>query len=151
MANDILYVTKINEIQRELRNLKTAHFKTATTIETTTAEQTLNFTLEIAGLDVVSTKTAVLTMTSLDGSNMLSALYLKGATPDNLNDRFVFVNRRASGTGQAKFDVVVYSGNMDDWTTLEGGGTVNLSYTVQMVGSSRFSVSLSYKDTVVRE
>ena len=143
-----LYDKRINNLMSEIRNLKTAHFKTATTINTMELNKTVNFSLTLDSLSgqVFSTQRAIITMTSEDGSNMISACYLNGITPSNIDDRYVFVKRISSDDGQRKYEVVVFSQNADDWNTLWGGGSVNLSYSLRLVGSSKFTASVSYRN-----
>lgn len=145
MINGEIFYRKIKELKRELHYLKTAHFKTATTISTMSLNQDLSFSLQLDGYDIHSSQRAILTLKTTDNSNMVSACYLVNATPYNLNDRFVYIKRISSNPGEVKFDITVYSQNPSDYNTLSGGGSVNLNYTVQVVGSSQFNVSVAYK------
>lgn len=141
-----LYDKKRNDLKREIRDLKTAHFKTATTINTMTASQSLSFSLMfISPYEIASSQRAIITLTTADNTNMISGCYLTGLTPSNLNDRYPFVKRVSSPAGTAKYEVMIYSQNPNDWDTLSGGGSVNLGYTVQLVGSSKFTVSVAYR------
>lgn len=146
MINSELFYRRLNSLKREIRYLKTAHFKTATTINTMTLNQNLNFSLTLDGLsgNIFSTRRAIITLNIDDGSEMVSSCYLNGITPSNLNNRFVFIKRIASDAGQVKYDVAVFSQNADDYDTLAGGGSVNLTYNIQAVGSSKFSLSVEY-------
>ena len=142
---------KIKYIEKEIKNLKTARFKTASTISTTTQENSITLPLKLFGnpstyYEVISSKRAIVTLTTADNSNMISALYLKGITPSNLNDRYIFIHKLNSSAGQARFAVYVYSQNVNDFNTLAGGGSVNVSYNLQGVGSSRFTMSINYED-----
>ena len=143
-----LYDRKINELEREILNLKQAHFKTATTINTTTRSVTVNFSLmleELSG-NIFSTQRAIVTLNTENNSNMISACYLSGATPSNLDDRTVSIIRLRSMPGVVRFGVAVFSQNINDWNTLSGGGSVNLSYNLLLTGSSNFNVSVSYRN-----
>lgn len=146
MISGDLFYKRLNDLKREIRYLKTAHFKTATTINTMTLNQTVNFSLTLDGLsgNIYSTRRAIITLTTDNSSEMVSACYLTGVTPSNLNDRFIFIKRIASGVGEVKYDVAVFSQNASDYNTLAGGGSVNLSYTLEAVGSSKFSLSVEY-------
>lgn len=138
---------KIKHLERELRYLKTAHIKTATTINTMSANISTNFTLYMPDeYTILSNKRAIITLTTGDGTDMISACYIVGINPDNYNQRYPFLRRIDSTTGQVRYELVVVSQNPDDYTTLSGGGTVNLSYTVQAVGSSQFSATVEYND-----
>ncbi len=138
---------KILWLEKKIRMLKTSHYKTATTISTITDTAMLNFSLYLdSAYSVQSTKRAIVTLTSTDGSDMISACYLNGVTPNNLNDRYVFVNRLSAPEGVAKFEVIVMSQNYNDFETLLNGGSVNLSYGIQVIGSSKFTTSIVYRD-----
>lgn len=141
-----LYDKMRNDLKREMRDLKTAHFKTATTIQTMTATQSLSFSLQLnPNYEIFSSTRAIITLTTSDQTEMVSACYLQGVTPDNLNYRYPFVKRLSSPAGTVKYEVIVYSQNESDYNTLVGGGSVNVNYTVQLVGSSKFTVSVAYR------
>ncbi len=147
---DILW-ERINHIGKEIKNLKTARFKTASTIDTITADSSVTLPLKLFGnpsayYEIISSKRAVITLKTADNTNMISALYLNGITPSTTNNRYIFINRIASGAGEAKFELYVYSQNTSDYNTLAGGGSVNVSYNIQGVGSSRFTISVKYED-----
>jgi len=142
---------RINNIGREIKNLKTARFKTASTISTITADGTVNLPLKLFGnpsayWEIISSKRAIITLTTQDNTNMISAVYLNGVTPSNTNNRFIFINKLASNAGVAKYAMYVYSRNTNDFDTLKGGGSVNVSYNIQGVGSSRFTMTITYED-----
>jgi len=142
---------KILWIKQELKNLKTAHVKTATTIATTASERTLTFALKLHDYgggyyEVFSAKRAVITLSTSDDTNMISAVYLKNVTPNNVDGRNIFVRRRAGGSHNAVYEIWIYSMNANDYNTLIGGGSVSLNYTIQMVGSSKFTSSVTWED-----
>lgn len=145
-------IKKLNWISNEIKNLKTAHFKTATSIATKEMETNIAMSLKLTGTpsdyyrEIVSTKRAIITLTTTDNSNMISAVYLKGVNPTNLNDRYLFVKRVAGASGKSIYSLWIYSLNQNDRATLEGGGSINLNYTLQAVGSSDYTISVSYKD-----
>lgn len=148
MNNGELLYERLKELKAEVRNLKTAHFKTATTISTTTRTVTVNFSLMLERLsgNVFSTKRAVISMTTEDNTEMVSACYLAGMNPGNINGRFIEILRMQPQAGVIRFGVAVTTGNQSDWETLSQGGTVNLSYDIQLVGSSRFQTSVEYQN-----
>ena len=148
MDNQQYLDKELEYLRKEIKNLKTAHVKTATTISTMEASGSVNFSLKLDTLtgQMYSTKRAVITLTSSNSTNFISACYLDGATPSNLNSRYVIVNRLSSASGLVKFEVMVISQNGDDYNTLSGGGSVNLSYNIKMVGSSKFSTSIDYRN-----
>lgn len=147
MSQEQVYAERLKNLEREIRQLKTAHYKTATTINTMTSNVNISFslTLDLLSGSVYSTQRAIITMTTADNTDMISACYLVGITPNNYNNRYIIVNRLQSPAGQAKYEVIVISQNADDFNTLYGGGSVNLGYTVQLVGSSKFTTSISYR------
>lgn len=142
---------KINYFQREICNLKTAHVKTATTIATLDKNTSITLPLKLYGSagaywEIISSKKAVVTLTSMDETDMISALYIDGITPSNFNNRYVFVRRRGSQSGQVAYEIYAYSYNTDDLDTLSGGGSINLNYNLTAVGSSNYSLTVSYED-----
>lgn len=143
-----LYDEKIKNLEKEIRSLKTTYFKTATTINTMTKNNTVNFSLTLDSLsgNIFSTKRAIITLNSSDGSNMISACYLYNMTPSGLDDRFIQIQRLQANAGSIRFGVAVFSQNYNDWVTLSNGGSVNLSYTIRTVGSSKFTTSVTYKN-----
>ena len=143
-----LYDEKIKSLDREIRSLKTTYFKTATTINTMTKNDTVSFSLTLDNLsgNIFSTKRAIVTLTTSDASNMISACYLYNMTPSGLDDRFVQIQRLQPTSGSVRFGIAVFSLNYNDWVTLSNGGSVNLSYTIRTVGSSKFTTSITYKN-----
>lgn len=147
---DVLW-ERIKNIEKEIKNLKTARFKTAATISTITQNSSITLPLKIFGdpltyYEVISSKRAIVTFTTTDNTNMIGALYLDGVTPSNLNKRYIFVHKLNSSAGQSRYAIYIYSQNEGDFNTLSGGGSVNLSYNIQGVGSSQFTMSVSYED-----
>jgi hypothetical protein len=138
---------QIKYLKDEITQLKTAHVKTATKISTMDLNKNVSFSLMLDALtgQMFSTQRAIITMTSSNSTNMISACYLDGATPSNLDSRFVFINRIYSDSGKVKFEVVVLSQNQNDYNTLAGGGSVNLNYTIKLIGSSKFTASVDYR------
>lgn len=138
---------QIKYLKDEIKQLKTAHIKTATTINTMDLNKNVAFSLTLDELSgqMFSTQRAIITMTSSNSTNMISACYLDGATPSNLDSRFIFINRIASDSGKVKYEVVVFSENENDYIALSGGGSVNLNYTVKLIGSSKFTANVDYR------
>lgn len=140
---------RINNLKNEITNLKTAHFKTATTLSTMSKQGSISLDLKLYGTsyyEVISEKRAVITMTTSDDTNMIGAVYLLGVTPSNVDDRRIFCERLSSGSGQLKFAIYVYSQNETDFETLYDGGSVTLNYNIECVGTSRFTVDIKYED-----
>lgn len=145
------FTDKINYFQREIRNLKTSHVKTATTIATLEKPTSVTVPLHLFGSagqywEIISNKKAIVALTSTDGTDMVSALYLKGVTPSNLNSRYIFIHRRGSVSGKSVFEISVYSQNESDYNILSGGGSVNLNYSLTAVGSSNYTIAVTYED-----
>lgn len=147
MINGEIFAMKIKALEKELRDLKTTHIKTATTINTMEQSTSASFTLTMPDpYTMVGSKRAIITLTTADGTDMISACYIDGLTPANLNDRYPYIYRLSAPTGQCKYEIVVVSQNANDYQTISGGGTVNLSYNVKLVGSSQFTTSVEYKN-----
>lgn len=147
MINGEIFAMKIKALEKEVRALKTTHIKTATTISTMEASASITFNLFMPdAYTIVSDKRAIITLTTADGTDMISACYLDGVTPANLNSRYPFIYRINSPAGQAKYEVVLLSQNANDYQTISGGGSVQLNYNLKLIGSSKFTVSVSYTD-----
>ena len=145
MISGEILAMKIKALEKEVRALKTTHIKTATTINTMELSTSVNFNLFMPDeYTIVSDKRAIITLTTVDNTDMISACYLSGVTPSNLNSRYPFIYRLDSPAGQAKFEVILLSQNYNDYQTLSGGGSVQLSYNLKVVGSSKFTVAVSY-------
>lgn len=150
-SGDLMW-EKLHYLKNELTNLKTATVKTASRIATTSASLSLHFSLAIEPLSTSmdSTKRAIITMQSTDGTDMLVACYASGITPANLDQRFLFIQKaaRSSVDGVATFEVAVNSQNPNDFNTLSQGGSVELDYNIVVVGTSKFNASVSYIDVL---
>jgi len=147
MINGEILVMKLKALEKEVRALKTTHIKTATTISTMESSASITFNLFMPDeYTIVSDKRAIITLTTADGTDMISACYLDGVTPANLNSRYPFIYRINSPAGQAKYEVVLLSQNANDYQTISGGGSVQLNYNLKLIGSSKFTVSVSYTD-----
>lgn len=149
MSPENLLDQKIKYFEQEILNLKTMHIKTATTIKTKVLDTSVNFSLFLPSelsTEILSTKRAIITMTAKDSTNMISACYLKNMTPSNLDSRFIFINRLSSSAGVVKYGITIYSENYNDYTTLAGGGSVNLTYDIEVVGSSDYNIDVVYKN-----
>lgn len=146
MISSNIFWQKIKDMKREICYLKTAHYKTATNITTATQNVNINFTLMLNTMsgEVYSTQRAVVIATSTSG-NMVSACYLN-SNPTYIDHRFVEIMRLSPKTGKSRFGVAVTAGNSDDYEKLYNGETVNLEYTIQIVGTSNFNISVSYQD-----
>jgi len=145
MINGEILAMKIKALEKEVRALKTTHIKTATTISTMEASASITFNLFMPDeYTIVSDKRAIITLTTADGTDMISACYLDGVTPANLNSRYPFIYRINSPAGQAKYEVILLSQNANDYQTISGGGSVQLNYNLKLIGSSKFTVSVSY-------
>lgn len=145
------FIKKVEHYGQEICSLKTAHYKTATTIATTSQNGAISLPLQLFGDPgvywlVASSKKAVVTLTTTDNTNMLSAVYLTGVTPSNVDNRRIFVYRVASNPGECKFEIAVYSENQTDYNTLAGGGSVTVDYNIEAVGTSNFNMEITYKD-----
>ncbi len=144
-----LYDERIKNLEREVRQLKTSHFKTATKISTISKTIGITFSLylDTNTFEIYGDKRAIITLTTSDNSDMISACYVNGLNPTMINNnRFLKVQRIVSDSGKVKYEVIIISYNSDDYNTLSGGGSVNLNYTLTLVGSSNFTASVSYRN-----
>lgn len=149
MNNENLYNQKIISLKNEIRYLKTAHYKTATKISTMQNSVSINFSLFLNPdtYEIYGDKRAIITLTTSDNSDMISSCYIDEVGPSLVSDyRFVSVDRITSDVGKVKYEVIVMSQNPDDYTTLIGGGSINLNFTATLIGSSRFITSIEYRN-----
>lgn len=148
MIDGKLFYDRLKKLESEMRLLKTAHIKTATTISTLSKTTGINFNLVLDDLTgtVFSDKRAIITATTTDGTDMISACYLDGMTVALLDERNIKIERLKASDGMVKFGVVVVNGNAQDWNTLWSGGTVRLNYNIMVVGSSNFNLNVRYAD-----
>ena len=146
MINGEILGMKLKWLENEVRALKTTYTKTATTISTMEQTVSVNFSLIMPDeYTIVGSQRAIITLTTVDSTQMITGCYIIGLTPSNLNDRYPFINRLSSSDGEIKYEIVLVSQNPNDAQTISGGGTVNLNYSVKLVGSSQFTVSVSYR------
>lgn len=146
-----IFNQKIHYLKTEITNLKTAHFKTATSLATMSVDSSISLQLKLYGnpmtyYEMITEKKAIITMTTLDNTEMIGSVYLKGMTPSTINDRRIFCEKLSSTNGQLRFAVYAYSQNESDYNTLSGGGQIFLEYNIECVGTSRFVVNISYED-----
>lgn len=141
-----LYDKKLKDLEKELRNLKTAHFKTSTTISTMQKEASIELDLVLDN-DVHSDKRAIVELETVDNTEMISACYIKNMDISDIEDgRFISIQRINSDVGKVKYEIIVLSTSYDDFITLDGGGSVKLNYDLVLIGSSGFNVKISYRN-----
>lgn len=145
IAGKLLY-DKLKKLESELRLLKTAHIKTATTISTTYRTAVVKFSLTKAdyGGNTYSTQDAIIEATTQNGDDMVCACYIDGLTPAVLDDRLLMMDGLAAEAGKRSFRLTVLSGNAQDYNILSGGGEVNITYVVRVVGTSEFNLTVRY-------
>lgn len=148
MITGKLLYDKLKKLESELRLLKTAHIKTATTISTTSRTIGVEFslTLDLLSGSVYGTKNAILEATTVDGSDMVCSCYVDNLTPGLMDNRRISVDTLAPKPGKRGFRIAVIAGNAQDWQTLAGGGEVSINYTIRVVGTSEFNLSVKYND-----
>ena len=137
---------EINNLSREVVALKQQKEKSATVLQTFTTTTTLTFNLELTssqGLAVVrSDKMAIIDFGD-SGNPLVGVSY----NISGLNDRTIRdVPYYNANTGHIGRMVYIYSNNQSDLSTLQGGGTVTLSYQVTLTSTAELSISTSYQD-----
>lgn len=148
MEEGKLFGKRIQDLEQEIRQLKTAHFKTASKISTISKTIGISFSLylDTNTNEVYGSKRAIITLDA-NGSDMISACYVNELSPSLIqNNRFLRVQRITSNPGEIKYEVIIISYNYDDYTILSGGGSVDLNYTLTLIGSSNFTPLVSYRN-----
>lgn len=140
-----LFDKRIKDLEKEIRNLKTAHFKTSTTINTMQKNASINLSLVLDN-DIHSSNRAIITLKTKDNSEMISACYINNLDIPEIEDgRFITVQRIDSNVGEIKYEIIVMSLSYNDFVILDGGGSIDLSYDLTLIGSSEFNVSVYYR------
>lgn len=137
---------EILSLSREVAALKKQKEKSATTLQTFKTSITLTFDLEIAawqGLTIVrSDKMAIIDFGD-SGSPLVGVSY----NISGLNDRTIRdIPYYDSTTGHIGRMIFIFSNNQSDLSTLQGGGTVTLTYSTTLTSTTELSVTTNYQD-----
>lgn len=137
---------KILDMNREILALKQQREKSANVLHTISAPITLTFDLEIAGqfdVYVRSDKMAVISIDSGDNNPLMNLSF----DISSLDDRLIrHVPIYDESTGKVGFMVFIYSYNQQDLDTLEGGGSVTLTYDATITATANITPTITYSD-----
>ena len=140
---------EIIRLEQEVLALKTCAIKTSTQMATKSVTQAISYDLDYSAQLMPNFawgfETVIITMTSTDGTNMLTSCTLensKDAAGHNLLSRGMqFIPTNCGNVAQYK--ISVFSRNTTDIQTLAGGGSVILNYNMILTATSDFTVSVS--------
>lgn len=139
----------IRELEQEIIDLRSCPIKTSTQLQTKSVEQSVSFDMVYVAQLLPNfcwgDETIVITMTSTDGTNMLTDCVLKNsddAAGHNLAARSITIMRTDCGaTSQYKIHLV--SRNTTDIQKLSQGQQVILNYTLVLTSTSDFTISIT--------
>ena len=121
---------EILRLEQEVLALKTCPIKTATSMTTKSVQQAVSFNMDYLGQLIQnyswSARKIIITMTSTDGTNMLTDCTLESsgdAADYNLAGRGVTVVQTDAGS-TTQYKVSAWSRNENDISILAGGGSV---------------------------
>lgn len=135
---------EIKQIKREITNLKTSAQKSAGSLETKSASVSMEVELKIVGsgrpvankMFDIESNTRDLAMITLD--KYYDDIYANDHYSDPSRSAKVFYSRTDPFTIRA---IVAFVGSEDDWTTIQGGGTVKMSATMTVRCTNDFEIS----------
>ena len=125
--------------QKELKEKAIMNFAVKSQSKTVTL--TMNQNGYVTGLNVMSDKYAEIIATSTDGKNMIGTCTLRSS-----DDRSLDLRRLITNQGQLGWSLIIIDGNDSDWQTVTGGGSVSVTYTIDIRTSSNCNVIINYKD-----
>ena len=139
--------TEINNMEREVAALKQVREKAANTLMTQSQSVTLNFSLELVttgGTPMVrSDKMAIIDIDTGGNNPLVGVNY----SVTGLNNRVIrdipIYNQNTGHIGRMVF---IVSNNSSDYSTLAGGGSVNLTYNITLSSTASVNLSTSYQD-----
>lgn len=138
---------EIVRLENELRAYKSADAKSATMLQTQIYTQQISFDLELVSVQGVtmvrSDKAAIIEFESGDNNPLVSVNYeISGLDNRTIRD-IPYYDTQTDRIGRMVF---IYSNNQSDLSTLQGGGSVNLNYTMKITSTAEMSISVSYQD-----
>lgn len=136
----------ITAMSAEIAALKQEREKSANVLQTSTSSYSLTFNLEIAGMMVPYVRSDKMAIIDIDagGNNPLIGITFD---VNGLNNRTIrSVPIYDNGTGHIGYMVYILSNNNDDMDTLSGGGTVTLSYDVNISTTAEITTTITYED-----
>lgn len=140
-----LFIQEMKDIRRELNALKIAKEKAAMNFRVKAQQRNVTLTMNangyVTGLNVMSDKYAKIIATSKNGKNMLGSCTLKEG-----DGRTLDLKRLESGTGKLGWYFMIMDGTESDWETVTGGGSVTVTYTLDIQTTSDCDITISYED-----
>ena len=138
---------EITAMMNEILALKQEKERSALNLETVETTVTLTFDLELYNnwgiMSVRSDKMAKVTIETGDNNPLVGVEY----DIDTLNSRIIRdVASFDVGTGDIGRLVYLFSRNDDDLSTLAGGGSVTVSYTMRIISTTAVTVTVEYED-----
>ena len=140
---------EIKKLEKEVIELKTCPIKTASQMATKSIEQPISYNLtysaQLSPNFAWGVDTVIITMTSTNGTNMLTSCYVKNsddASGHNLQGRGLSTIPSKSGS-IAQYRISLFSRNPNDIATLAGGGSVTLNYNFVLTATSDFTVDIT--------
>lgn len=138
---------EINNLRREVLALKQQKEKSASVLQTVTETITLSFDLELIMSQWLIPIVRSQNMAIIDFGTSDNPLVGVNYNITGLDDRIIRdVPYYDSATGHIGRMVYIYSNNQSDLSTLQGGGTVTLTYDVEISSTSELEISTSYED-----
>lgn len=140
---------EIKRLEQQVIELKTCPIKTASQMATKSIDQPVSYNLsysaQLSPNFAWGENTVVITMTSTNGTNMLTSCYVKNsddASGHNLQGRGISTIPTQAGS-TAQYKVSLFSRNPNDISTLAGGGSVTLNYNFVLTATSDFTVTIT--------
>lgn len=136
---------EILAMNREISALKQQREKSANILHTQSKNITLTFDLEIVPPDnyVRSDKMAVISIDSGENNPLLGISFNINGLDNRVIRNVPIYNNNTDKVG---FMVFIYSNNATDMSTLAGGGTVTLNYSVTLSATADFTPTITYSD-----
>lgn len=132
-------------VKNELLALKTATIRSSTQMATIAKSININFTLEKTptGTSTTSTQNAIITAIPIISQPMLAQITENLSDLDNRR----FITARLTGENNAIVFYVSILGNDNDLAIINSGGTVSLSYSLDVTATADFNISVRYEDS----
>lgn len=139
------FAQEMKEIRREVMAQKALKQKAIMNFGVKSQSKTITLTMNqngyVTGLNVMSDKYAEIIATSTGGKNMLGTCTLRSS-----DDRTLDLRRLITNQGQLGWSLIIIDGNASDWQTVQGGGSVTVSYTIDIRTTSNCTIEINYKD-----
>ena len=139
------FAQNMKEIRREVMAQKALKEKAIMNFGIKAQSKTVTLTMNrngyVTGLNVMSDKYAEIIATAKDNKNMLGTCTLRSS-----DDRTLDLRRLVTDQGQLGWSLIIIDGNDSDWQTVPSGGSVTVSYTIDIRTTSDCNVVINYKD-----